>query len=75
MQLLTQVITSWQVIAITVALVLYMSIVFRVAKKSYYRPKAVAQKKMKKGKAAPGPEEVVAAPGATVNEELGLDEE
>ena len=78
MQLLIQVITSWQVIAVTVALVIYIYIVSHVARGSHYRWNNVVQKvKVKKKKAAPpaaGPEEVVSSPDANVNDELGLEE-
>ena len=75
MELLVQVITSWQVIAVTVALVLYIRIVTYVAKD--HGPRYVIREKTRRKKARkapPGPEEVVAAPGASVNEELGLEE-
>jgi hypothetical protein len=71
--LLVQVITSWQVISVTVAIVFYMSVVSYVAR-LYHRPRAALKSKPKKQKAVPpkGPEEV--ASGANVNEELGLEE-
>jgi len=76
MELLVQVITSWQVIAVTVALVLYIRIVTYVAK-DRQGPHYLIREKIRRRraqKAPPGPEEVVAAPGASVNEELGLEE-
>jgi len=76
MELLVQVITSWQVIAVTVALVFYVRIVTYVAK-DYHRPRSSIKERIRRRraqKAPPGPEEVVAAPGASVNEELGLEE-
>ena len=77
MQLLMQVVSSWQVIAVTIALVLYMNIIFHVARTGYYRPRAAKKMKVKKVKAQAaesGPEEVVSSPGASVNDELGLEE-
>ena len=74
MSLLTQVITSWQVIVVTIALVLYLSIVFYAAR-TYRRPRIVPKIKKKKQKAQPapaGPEEV--ASGSNSNDELGLEE-
>ena len=47
--LLLQVIKSWQVIAITVALVLYMFLVSHVAR-TYHRPRSVSKSKPKKAK-------------------------
>ena len=76
LQLLIQVVTSWQIIAVTVALIFYMNIVLIVARRSHYRPRMV-QKKVKRKKAAPaesGPEEVVTSPDSDINDELGLEE-
>ena len=73
--LLKQVITSWQVIAVTIALVLYLFLVFHAAS-TYRRPRLVPkEKKVRKKKAAApaGPEE--ADPGSDVNDELGLEED
>jgi hypothetical protein len=71
--LLVQVIKSWQVIAVTIAIVLYMSLVSYVAR-AYHRPRAVSKSKTKKNKAeAAGPEEVTAS-GSSTNEALGLEE-
>ena len=75
-ELLVQVITSWQVIAVTVALVLYVRIVSYVAKE-YHKPRTSLKSKIRRRraqKAPPGPEEVVTAPGASVNDQLGLEE-
>ena len=69
--LLLQVIKSWQVIAVTIAIVLYMSLVSYVAR-SYHRPRASRSKPRKK-KAEAGPEEVTST-GTDTNEELGLEE-
>ena len=76
MRLLIQVITSWQVIAVTAALVIYIYIVSSVAR-NRYRPRIARKVKVKKTKAAPvaaGPEEVVSSSGSDVNDELGLEE-
>jgi hypothetical protein len=71
--LLLQVIKSWQVIAVTVAVVLYMSLVSYVAS-GHHRPHASKSKpKKKKAEAAAGPEEVTGS-GSNTNEELGLEE-
>jgi hypothetical protein len=76
--LLKEVILSWQVIAITVALVIYLNIVFYTAR-SYRRPRMIKKAKpnSKKAKSEPaaetGPEEA----GSDLNstDELGLEEE
>jgi hypothetical protein len=71
--LLTEVITSWQVIAITVALVIYLNIVFYVSR-AYHRPRMKLSEKIKfkkKSKTAAGPAEE-ATTGAT--DDLGLEE-
>ena len=75
MELLRQVISSWQVIAVTIALVLFFRLVFNVSS-SYRRPKTlrVGKKDKKQKKIPQGPEEVVSAPGKSVNDELGLEE-
>ena len=69
-----QVVTSWQVIAVTIAIVVYMSLVSYVAR-TYHRPHAskTKAKKKKANSPAAGPEEV-SSPGSNVNEELGLEE-
>ena len=75
LDLLKQVITSWQVIAVTVVLVLYFYIVFYAAR-SYRRPRAkkvkIKKQKIKKGEPAAGP--VEAASASNTNDELGLEE-
>ncbi|MDR0495328.1 MAG: hypothetical protein LBG95_06860 [Treponema sp.] len=57
-ELLLQVVTSWQVIAITVALVLYIYLVNYVAR-SYHRPHSVSKSKPKKVKPEKKKEEEV----------------
>ena len=74
-ELLKQVISSWQVIFITIALILFLQIVFYAAR-SYHRPREKKIKvKIKKSKPEPaqGPEE--AESGSNSNDELGLEED
>jgi hypothetical protein len=69
--LLSEVISSWQVIAITVALVLYLNIVFYVAR-AYHRPRRKLSERIKfkrKSKPAAGEEAVTGS-----SDELGLEE-
>jgi len=49
MSLLIQVITSWQVIAITVGLIMYMTLVFYVAR-IYHRPRSSSRTKIRRRK-------------------------
>jgi len=51
-ELLIQVIKSWQVIAVTVALVLYMYLVSYAARR-YHRPRSVSKSKPQKVKTEP----------------------
>jgi hypothetical protein len=51
-ELLIQVVQSWQVIAVTIALVLFMYLVGYVAR-SYHRPRSVSRSKPKKVKSPP----------------------
>jgi len=73
-ELLTQIIKSWQVIAVSVALILYLNIVSYVSRG--YHPPRRKKVKIKSKKAAPapaeGPEE--SASGSNSNDELGLEE-
>jgi hypothetical protein len=75
--LLVEVIQSWQVIAVSIAVILYISLVSYVAR-TYHRPRTSKSRPRKKQKAAAvaasGPEEVVAPAGADTNAELGLEE-
>jgi len=77
LELLKQVVLSWQVIVITIAIVLYLQIVFYVARKRRGPKKtskiSMKQKKPKAEKPAESAE--AGAPGKSANEELGLDEE
>jgi len=77
-EVLKQIFTSWQVIVITIAIILYMFLVSYVAR-SYHRPRTSKKAKnmFKKKQSQPvaeagGPEE--ATEGADANEELGLEE-
>ena len=70
--ILIGVVSSWQVIAITIALLMYLNIVFYVSK-AYHRPRE-KKVRVKKKKA----EEIPAAAtedGASTNDELGLEED
>jgi hypothetical protein len=72
LKLFAGVISSWQVIAVTIALVLYLMLVFYVAR-LYHRPKvfSIASKK-KKPKPEKAPETEI---NETENDDLGLEEE
>jgi len=50
--LFIQVVKSWQVIAVTIILILYICLINYVAR-SYHRPRFVSQSKPKKVKTAP----------------------
>jgi cell division protein FtsW (lipid II flippase) len=77
MALLIQIITSWQVIAVTVVVFLYFFLVSYVAK-VYRRSRASmfpsAKTKRKKEKSAPA-ESDEAGTGESADDELGLEEE
>jgi len=76
-ELLGQIIKSWQVIAVTVALVIYIYIVSYVARR-YHRPMAIKKIKIpfkrrsKKSEPMTGPEEFESSHDS--NDELGLEE-
>ena len=76
-ELLKQVVTSWQVIAITLAVLVYFFLVLHLAK-SYHKPRAKKAKIIKKKEvpaAAQGPEIVDdSMSGDDSNEDLGLEE-
>ena len=78
--LLREVITSWQVIAITVALVFYLNIVFYFAK-AYRRPRMKLSSKInfkfkRKSKAEAGLPSTDSLPlDSNTSDELGLEEE
>jgi len=78
--LIKYVVTSWQVIAITVGILIYLNIVFYVSRK-HRSPSSIVKmgdkkqkKKKEKAESAPpgGPEET--GGGKDTNEELGLEE-
>ena len=77
--IIKQVLTSWQVIAVTLAILIYISIVNH-ASRSYHRPREKKKLKLnfKKKKEAPAaapigdPEDDL--PGGDSNDELGLEE-
>jgi hypothetical protein len=71
--LLLQVIKSWQVIAISAALVLYMFLVSYVAR-TYHRPKYVSKSKPKKAKIKIEKKPKKEKPAENANDELGLSE-
>jgi len=73
-KIIVQVLTSWQVIAITIAVLLYIFLVGHVAK-SYHRPRTVKKVKEKKKKeAAPVAESDDITPVDDSNDDLGLEE-
>jgi len=77
--LIKQVVTSWQVIVVTVGILIYLNIVFFVSRK-HHGPSSILKmggknkKKKSKPEKAPsaGPEET--GGGKDTNEELGLEE-
>ena len=74
MHLLSQVIGSWQVLTVTIVLVIYIFLVNYVAR-SYHRPRVAAKFKLptiKKPKKANPTEEIETTDD---NDELGLEEE
>jgi hypothetical protein len=72
LDLLIQVVKSWQVLAVTAALVIYMFLVTYVAR-LYHRPR-YSSKKAKKNKAA-APEPAAENVEETGDDDLGLEEE
>jgi hypothetical protein len=72
-ELLKDIVKSWQVIAVTIVLALYLYIVSYVSR-TYHRPRMVKKVKVKTKKAEPvaesGPEEIE----SDSNDELGLEE-
>ena len=72
-QLMKHVLTSWQVIAVSIALVIYLNIVFYVAR-AYHNPR-IGRIKIKKKK--PKPDTAVVPQSESDesdNDELGLEE-
>jgi hypothetical protein len=76
LEVLFQIITSWQVIAISVAILIYLSLVSYVAK-AHHTPR-VKRVKVKKEKneavLAAAPEESADSGGSNSNDDLGLEE-
>jgi hypothetical protein len=77
LSLLFQVITSWQVIAVTIAIVLYLFLVAYVAR-LYHRPRSISlfpsKPKKKKDEAVPAAANSEDESEKEINEELGLEE-
>jgi flagellar biosynthesis/type III secretory pathway M-ring protein FliF/YscJ len=73
-ELLKQVIMSWQVIAVTVVLVIYIYLVTYAARR-YRRPRMKSEKPNKRKSKSDAPAGPVAAEGGSdTNDELGLEE-
>jgi hypothetical protein len=75
-ELLKQVVTSWEVIAVTLGFILYVFIVNYVAR-SYHRPRTAKKISFKPKKSKPAPAEEginEAIPSSDSNDELGLEE-
>ncbi|MCL2043290.1 MAG: hypothetical protein FWG89_04030 [Treponema sp.] len=74
-ELFLYVITSWQVIAVTIAIIMYIFLVNYVGR-TYRRPRSVSKSRPKKVK-APKPEKASSKKGENVDpdNDLGLDEE
>ena len=77
--MLKAVITSWQVIAVTIFLVFYLRLVFYVARR-YHRPMQIKNKFKIKLKRKAKPEAAIGVPeqediGVGTSDELGLEEE
>jgi len=73
-ELIKQVLSSWQVIAVTIALILYLKIVFYAAR-SYHRPRVLKKINFRRKKSKP--EAAVldeSLPDSNPNDELGLEE-
>jgi len=71
-ELLKQVVTSWQVIVVTVVFILYVFIVNYTAR-SYHRPRTVKKISVKTKKPKPA-ESPGKAASSNSNDELGLEE-
>ena len=71
--IIKQVFTSWQVLVITIVVLLYIHIVSHVSKKHVKRPRVKKEKIIKKKEAEPllGADE---DSGSSSNDELGLEE-
>jgi hypothetical protein len=77
LSLLLEVITSWQVIAVTVVIVLYLFLVTYVGR-LYHRPRSISsfpsKPKKKKEEKAAAPEDGEGESEQETNDELGLEE-
>lgn len=73
-QILRQILTSWQVIAVTIALIMYMKIVSYFSRS--YHPKRIKKIRMKKKKNQPAIVEgsIETEDDSDSNDELGLEE-
>jgi hypothetical protein len=69
--LLVQVITSWQVLAVTGVLIIYIFLVNSVARVYHRRRHSYAPPKIKKGKS----KETTEGPDISASDDLGLEEE
>jgi hypothetical protein len=72
-EILAEIITSWQVIVITVVLIIYMNIVSYVAR-AYHHPR-IKKMKIKKGKPEPAMKSSSEEYEGDSNDDLGLEEE
>ena len=74
-RILAQVVTSWQVIAVTIVLVIYVFLINYVSRIHQKRPRLPSLSR-KKSKSSETPLPAAASPAAkTDSEELGLEEE
>ena len=71
-KLLVQVISSWQVITVTIVLIIYVALVKYVAKVYHSRPNRILIPKIKRKKKTAG--ETPDAQGTGDSEDLGLEE-
>jgi hypothetical protein len=67
--LILEVIKSWQVIAMTLALILYMYLVTYVAR-TYHRPRSVSKARPQKAKAQPKPKKTKAKKDPAADEDV-----
>jgi hypothetical protein len=70
---LAKVITSWEVIAVTVILILYFTLVFYVARLYHYSPGPSFNSKSKRAKKAEGAAKAD-IPQGTEDDDLGIEE-
>jgi hypothetical protein len=72
-ELLIQVVSSWQVIAVTLAFILFVFIVNYTAR-SYHRPRVIKKPSFLKKKPKPAAGGADKKPSSNSNDELGLEE-